>query len=195
MKLVLVFILLLSSITFGVQQTSVVCQSNVTALLIYNLTVCSSGECEEVAAIETIVCPYGCDNSTGGSNDCNVNPDENILNTIPSLLFIGLLVMAIGFSVVTVFAKQFWLRASFLFGGLITLISASNILLEASSIYRMTTYGQALIGYYEFAVYFSFFIFAIFVAYFLWDLLDLFGKLPQWAVRFKERKNELESEE
>lgn len=172
--------------------TYAACQNNQNLTLVYNMTWCTDGVCERVEQISNVICPYGCDNSTGGSNDCNVDPDTNLLNTIPTNLFVGLIIVTIGFFIMSAISKMLWLRIMFLFAGLISLVSGSNMLVEASQVYKTMTYTPALLGYYEFAVYFAFAMFAIFFVYLIWDILDLFGKLPQWAVRFKERKSELE---
>jgi hypothetical protein len=70
-------LLLLGTVHSQADLSYVACEDNTTAKYIYNLTACSSGVCEEVSAIVRDRCPYGCNNETGGSNECNPDPTDS----------------------------------------------------------------------------------------------------------------------
>ena len=90
-KLLILAIFILSLITPSFAQTQVYCISNQTAILNISITTIVGNVAVQTNTTEPINCPYGCDNSTGGNNDCRPDPtDSNIFTFVPSFILFGM---------------------------------------------------------------------------------------------------------
>jgi len=180
MKSLLLTFLLLSGVAFA-QNTLIICINNSTAEVNTSFDIYIDSVVTDVVKTERITCPAGCDNSTGGLNDCFPNPADPETLNIFILSGMGLVGIGIIFSVITVFAQAIWIRTVFLFISLITILSSTNLFFGVSNIIGQTLGTSTFLGFYITILWISVFILGMFIFLFTLELLDLMGRSPQWA--------------
>jgi hypothetical protein len=122
----LVVLLMVISLFFGnafAQTTLVECINNQTAELNISILTVTEGTPVTVSTREIIRCPYGCDNSTGGSNDCRPDPSSaNLITFVPAFV---LFILAFLFIYIAIHMKQYQ-ALQFLFFGLAMFFMITN---------------------------------------------------------------------
>lgn len=131
---VLFFAILL--MPFSMAQTQAYCISNQTVIINTSLTITVSNSIVQTNTSEVLRCPYGCDNATGGSNDCF--PDPTDLTSFVLLPIIASSLAVLIFIYLSMQAKdKFELWLFFMFAGLfflmLTLGMARSIAVSAGA--------------------------------------------------------------
>lgn len=161
----ILFLLVLSIASQG-QTTTVYCMNNRTAQLNVSVEVCADSTCENATINQQIVCPFGCDNTTGGLNDCNPDRLEpNVNNLIAPIMLFGVafLLLYIGINMTRYIPLQFL----FLGFSLITIIVNAWYAQRIDVFTFQKATGNVLTGVY----YLSITLFSIVILYFILDTL------------------------
>lgn len=178
MKSLVILLLLFTMIMPVYAQTSILyCTSNTTQ--IQNITLSttindgSSNTTTITSTTETQRCPFGCDNSTGGINQCNPDPTEpSLFVIVPTLVFFftSFLLLYIGINMKEGKTLQFMFLGMALFIMIANLWYASNQAIATIN----TNTGNVLN-----TVYFAIIVLTIFVIfyYIITLLYDEFKKI------------------
>lgn len=117
-KLMLLGIAMLFLVAVSFADTKTVCLSNLTAQSNTTITIISNGVSNVTTISENITCQYGCDNSTGGTNQCwPERTKPTIFVIIPPIVmfFLAFLMLYIAVNIKEYKALQFMFLGMALF--------------------------------------------------------------------------------
>lgn len=104
---------------------------------------------------------------------------------------LGIMGIMFVFSFLSVFNKSIWMKTLFMFGSLISMLIGSDMLMKIANASSQAGASVTLTGFYQMILWFSYFALAIFLILFFMDVLDYFGRLPTFAKKWKNRKNQI----
>ena len=118
----LAFLLVLSSVALA-QNTLVTCINNQTVEVNTSFDIYVNSVLTDVIKTERVNCPRGCNNATGGINDCNPDPtDPTIFSIVPPMVLFFLSFLLI---YVAINARE-WRGIQFLFFGVALFLMVVN---------------------------------------------------------------------
>jgi len=143
----LISIIILFLVTPVLAQNSFIsCVDNTTAQKNITLNVNISGKTIITTTAETITCPYGCDNTTGGINECNPDPIEQVQFMIVPIFVLSILSLLFAYlgvklseahGVVSIFLMFISLTFQIILVNSVVLLSNLISLPELASMYNM----------------------------------------------------------